>query len=61
MMFINNTAEIDGAAIYATNINRCVYTPSLNAKVNNSTTIFEESIFQLPHQFTFRYGIKITI
>ena len=50
--FINNTAEIDGAAIYATSINLCVYTPSLE-KVNSST-IFEQSIFQLSRQFTFR-------
>lgn len=51
--FINNTAEINGAAIYATTINQCVYTPSIE-KINSST-IFEQSIFQLSQQFIFRY------
>ena len=54
MTFINNTAETDGAAIYATDIFRCVYTPTLD-KVNSST-VFEESIFQIPSLFKFRYS-----
>ena len=56
--FINNTAEINGAAVYATSINECVYTPSL--EIVNSSTIFERSIFQLSQQFIFRYELLQT-
>lgn len=56
MTFIDNTAEIDGAAIYATDIGRCVYTPTFKPVLNSSTnTLYEESIFQLSNQFTFRW------
>jgi predicted outer membrane repeat protein len=51
--FINNTAGEDGAAIRATSIDRCTYTPSYNA--SEDATEFEKSIFQLSPQFTFRY------
>ena len=53
MTFINNTAGADGAAIYAIDIQQCVYAPSLNS--TNASTIFEGSIFQLKDQFIFRY------
>ena len=50
--FVNNTAGEDGAAIHATSIDRCTYTPSHNA--SESATEFEKSIFQLSSQFMFR-------
>lgn len=52
--FVNNTAGLDGAAIYATSIDRCTYTPSYDA-AENATAEFEESIFQISPQFYFRY------
>ena len=54
MVFINNTAEVDGAAIYATDIQQCVYTPTLES-LNDSSTVFEGSIFNLSPQFSFMY------
>ena len=53
MTFIDNTAEVDGAAIYAIDIQQCLYAPSLTS--SNSSSPFEMSIFQLSNQFTFRY------
>jgi len=56
--FINNTANINGAAVYATDLIRCSYTPSINKA--NALTITETSIFELDHIFYFRYMITIT-
>ncbi len=50
--FIDNTAELNGAAIYATDIERCTYTPSLNTVDTNTVT--ERSIFSLDTLFYFR-------
>ena len=50
--FVNNTAGLDGAAIHATSIDRCIYTPSLEDKENGTTV--DNSIFQLSPQFHFR-------
>ena len=53
-MFINNTAGRDGAAIYATDIARCVYTPTLNVSKEHEQFMYGHSIFQVTPQFTFR-------
>ena len=49
LTFINNTAGTDGAAIYATSIARCIYTPT---NVAGATT-YDNSIFQFSPPFTF--------
>ena len=49
--FIDNTAESDGAAIYATDIERCTYAPSLN--VSELTNSYTRSIFKLEEKFHF--------
>lgn len=54
--FVSNTAGSDGAAIYATSIDRCTYVPSYN-KTNLNTTKFEMSIFKVSSAFKFRYII----
>ena len=51
--FVNNTAGLEGAAIHATSIDRCIYTPSLEDREN--ATAVANSIFQLSPQFYFRY------
>lgn len=51
LTFINNTAGMDGAAIYATSIARCTYT-STNV-TSTGTTPYENSIFQVSPLFSF--------
>lgn len=51
LSFINNTADKDGAAIYATDVERCTYTPSLN--IATSTNSYTRSIFNLDNIFRF--------
>lgn len=51
LVFINNTAVRDGAAIYATDIGRCTYAPSLNEGGNIT---YNRSIFQVSPLFNFR-------
>ena len=47
---------MDGAAIYATSIGRCIYTPTnITGK-----TIYDNSIFQVSPPFTF-FGNKLSI
>ena len=54
--FINNTAGESGAAIYATDMQRCTYSLFLNNNMSDSnSTVFERSIFQLGDVFNFMY------
>ncbi len=46
--FINNTAGMDGGAVYSTAIQSCVYTTTLT----ETSVIYDFSIFKLP-QFSF--------
>lgn len=55
--FINNTADSDGAAIYATDVERCTYTPSLN--VSTPTNSYSRSIFNLDNIFRFEGNVVI--
>ncbi len=44
--FINNTAKTDGAAVYATDVERCTHTPSINL-TSSEANAYERSIFSL--------------
>lgn len=48
MKFINNTAGVDGGAVYSTDIQSCLYTNTLN----ETPILYDYSIFKLP-QFKF--------
>ena len=44
---MNNTAATDGAAIYATDVERCTYAPDLKVNDTTPTNSYTRSIFRL--------------